>query len=175
MVSSSSRMSGAVDKVKTHGLKYSAVSVVNVLFGQGLLFLFHTVLGWPATRSNVLSVCLGAIPSYYLNRAWVWGRRGRSHFVKEVLPFWVFAIAGLFASTLFVSIATQFTDISIVANIASLLAWGILWILRFFVLDTVFHVAHIDPDAIDDDEVPEGSEATTADPTTQPESASGTA
>ncbi len=151
---STSPFAGALAKVRSHGLKYSAVSVVNVIVGQGLLILFHTVAGIPATLSNVMAVCISAVPAYYLNRAWVWGKRGKSHFTKEILPFWGFAFAGLIMSTLAVDWATEHFDSKLIPNIANLAAFGTLWVLKFFVLDSLlFGAHHHHPDYEHDDTV----------------------
>jgi putative flippase GtrA len=149
----SSVLGTAVVKVRRHGLRYAGVSVFNVILGQGLLFWFENGLGWGATRSNITAVCIGAVPAYYLNRAFVWGKRGRSHFAKEVLPFWVFIAIGLVFSSITVTVATSiFPDTPIVSNIANLGAFGILWVLRFFVLDKLFHLdQEVDGDADEPD------------------------
>lgn len=146
----------AVHAVKHKGLKYSAVSVVNVIVGQSLLIFFHSVLHWGATRSNIAAVCLSAIPAFYLNRAWVWGERGKSAFRSEILPFWIFVLIGLVFSTVVVTIATQFVGDDptglqkLVPNVANMAAFGILWVLRFFIFDRLFHVAHLDDDGNDE-------------------------
>ena len=150
---SGSPFAGALAKVRSHGLKYSAVSVVNVIVGQGLLILFHSVAGIQATLSNVLAVSISAVPAYYLNRAWVWGKRGRSHFTKEILPFWGFAFAGLILSTLAVDYATSHYDNPLIPNVANLAAFGTLWVLKFFVLDSMLfgaHHHHPEPDPVED-------------------------
>jgi putative flippase GtrA len=143
----------ALAKVKSHGLKYSAVSIVNVAIGQGLLVFFGIVLHteWVA---NVLAVCISAIPAYYLSRAWVWGKTGKSHLTKEVLPFWGFALAGLVLSTVSVYLATQALGIAdtprdqltlmekLVPNIANMFAFGVLWVVKFFILDSFMFGKH---------------------------------
>jgi putative flippase GtrA len=142
----------AMHAVKHKGLKYSAVSVVNVFVGQGMLILFHSVLGWGATTSNAAAVCISAVPAFYLNRAWVWGKRGKSHFRSEVLPFWIFVVIGLVFSTLVVTVAGNYATNNmaegiarqLVPNVANMAAFGILWVLRFFILDRLFQVAHLD-------------------------------
>jgi putative flippase GtrA len=154
-VPESSSLSTALGKVRTHGLRYSAVSVVNVVFGQALLFIFVRVFtattDWSQdvdwTLANVVAVSLSALPAYYLNRRWVWGRRGKSQFTKEILPFWGFAFAGLIMSSVAVNVAAGLTDVKIVANIANILAFGLLWVVKFFVLDAVvFGKGHHDAD-----------------------------
>jgi putative flippase GtrA len=149
-----SPLQAALGKVRTHGLKYSAVSIVNVAIGQGLLVLFSAILHIRPSIANVLAVCLSALPAYYLTRAWVWGKSGKSHLYKEVLPFWGFALAGLVLSTLAVSLATNLTGIAdippadrttvekLVPNIANMLAFGVLWVVKFFVLDAFIFGRH---------------------------------
>jgi putative flippase GtrA len=154
-------LQGALRKVKTHGLKYSAVSVINVVVGQGLLILFSAVLHLGPALSNLLAVSISAVPAYYLTRAWVWGKTGKSHLTKEVLPFWGFAIAGLILSTGAVWVATRVTGVvdippadrtlvqKLIPNVANLTAFGFLWVVKFFVLDTYMFGKH-HHSAIDD-------------------------
>jgi putative flippase GtrA len=54
------------------------------------LFASH-VLG--ARGASVSASIVGVVPGYYLNRTWTWGRRGRSDFRREVLPYWLTALA----------------------------------------------------------------------------------
>jgi len=149
-VTETSSRSAALSKVKTHGLKYSAVSVVNVAIGQGLLFAFVNAAHLGATTANVLAVSISALPAYYMNRAWVWGRRGKHDLKREVIPFWGFALLGLIVSTVAVTVATKVLDVPVdpqdwkkfVPSIASLTAFGVLWVIKFFVLDAVIFGAH---------------------------------
>jgi putative flippase GtrA len=149
-----SPLQAALSKVRTHGLKYSAVSIVNVAIGQGLLVFFSAILHIRPAIANVVAVCLSAVPAYFLTRKWVWGKSGKSHLYKEVLPFWGFALAGLVMSTLAVSLATNLTGIAdippadrttiekLVPNIANMLAFGVLWVVKFFVLDAYIFGRH---------------------------------
>ena len=159
-MSEPSSLQSAMSKVRTHGLRYSAVTVVNVVIGQILLFASIRLFSWGTTWTtdtawtvaNVVSVSLGTIPAYYLNRAWVWGKRGRSHLTREILPFWGFAFAGLILSSVAVNVAANLTDVKIVANIANLVAFGVLWVAKFFVLDAVvFGRGHHEAGEVDDD------------------------
>lgn len=156
---SDSPLGVALAKVRSHGLKYSLVSVVNVAIGQGLLFLFHAVAHVGPTISNVLAVSVSAIPAYYLTRAWVWGKRGRSHLYREVLPFWGFALAGLILSSIAVTVASSAFGVEpgqddwrrLIPNLANIAAFGVLWVVKFFVLDTyMFGPGHHTPDDEDD-------------------------
>lgn len=135
--------------IKQKGFKYSMVSVVNVLFGGTLLFLLQAKM--PPIEANVISVLISAVPAYYMNRAWVWGKRGKSHLKREVLPFWFFVVAGLILSTVAISFANDHTDNRVVILFVQLCAFGVLWVVRFFLLDRIFHL-EADAPAGDDDE-----------------------
>lgn len=149
---SQSPLQVALGKVRKHGLKYSAVSVINVVLGQSLLFGFHTIAEIEATTSNVLAVCISAGPAYYLSRAWVWGKRGKSHLTKEILPFWGFALAGLLLSTVAVAVGTGISDNKLIPNLCNLAAFGIIWVVKFFVLDAVIFGPHQHHPVLDADE-----------------------
>ena len=131
-------------------VRYSAVSVISVIVSELLLFVAFGLLHWSARASNIWAVCLSAIPSYYLNRAWAWGKRGRSHFLKEVVPFWTMALIGLAFSTWAADYAESnasrvtsshfFTTVMVMG--ASLAAFGVLWVAKFVILNKLMFGAH---------------------------------
>ena len=137
-----------VGLVKTKGLRYCLVAAVNVVVGQTLLFVLQSSMrpSW----ANVIAVALSSVPAYYMNRSWVWGKRGKSHWKKEVLPFWLFTVAGLALSTIAIWVVHKFTDGKLVINFIQLVAFGILWVVRFFVLDRLFHVEVFEDDTPDE-------------------------
>ncbi len=123
-------------------VRYAMVSVVAVGVSQLVLLTTNGLLGWSAVLSNVTAVMLGSIPSYILNRAWVWGKSGKNHFWREVVPFWALALLGLGFSTLLVAIAHQWNEATWVVSAANLVAFGILWVVKYLVLDALlFRVA----------------------------------
>lgn len=121
-------------------VKYSMVSVVGVITGQSTLIFCNAVLDWPGVASNLMAVTTGSIPSYLLNRYWVWEKSGRNRFRTEVLPFWVMSVLGLILSTLFVAYADHRWGTTIALSIANLSGFGVLWLGKFFVLDRVLFV-----------------------------------
>src|SRR5437016_4021662 len=80
-------------------LRYGALSVITFVGGEALLALFFGVFRWSAVQSNLTAVAIGTGPTYWMSRRWVWQRSGRSHLVKEVLPFWLFMFLSVGAST----------------------------------------------------------------------------
>jgi len=146
MSSTASFVSDAFASVRERGPKYMAVSVINVVIGQGLLLFFNLGLHWYEPLANAVSVCISAVPAYYLSRAWVWGRKGKSHFKTEVLPFWIFIAVGLVFSTAMVALSTHLAGSGsnhslfhkFLPNLVNAASFFILWVLRFFLFDKLF-------------------------------------
>ena len=124
-------------------VKYSMVSVVAVLVSQTILVVCSTVLDWGFVQSNIAAVGISSVPSYLLNRAWVWRRTGSHDVLREVVPFWVFAFIGLGFSTLLVHLADRWSDSTLVLMLANLTAFGILWVAKYLVLDQVLFNAFV--------------------------------
>ena len=134
-------------------LRYAGVSVIAVIVGQTLLYLFNEPLDRSAVTANLLAVTLATIPSYILNRAWVWGKSGNHSVTAELSPFWGMAFLGLLLSTIAVHLVEQATDFWVYANLANLSAFGVLWVAKFFILDRVLFAA------TDEDSSPAAPEA----------------
>ena len=156
-----------LDAVKHKGLRYAGVSVFNVIFGQVLLLIFLRLLSASASdvsklvrferaaEANSLAAIISAVPAYYLSRIYVWGKRGKSEMRREVLPFWVFVAIGWALSTLFAGITALLLDAPLEAgplnpaklapNVAVIVSYGVLWVLRFFWMDKAFHLDHHHP------------------------------
>ncbi|MBO0747971.1 MAG: GtrA family protein, partial [Acidimicrobiaceae bacterium] len=80
--------------------RYSMASVVAIAVSVVCLAVLNGPLGVRAWVASTIATAVACIPSYYLNRCWAWGRDGRSHFLKEILPFWSLAFLGWGISTL---------------------------------------------------------------------------
>ncbi len=125
------------DEYAQKGLKFLVVSAFNVVFGQGLLVLANAGFGWSFVPSNVFAVGISAGPAYVLSRYWVWQKKGKSHFWKEVLPFWSLAFLGLVLSTILVAVAESYSDMTLVLMGTNFFAFGCVWVAKFFILDKV--------------------------------------
>ena len=126
-------------------LRYGAASVVNVVVAQIVLAAAFGVLHWTARASAVLAAVVAAGPAYVLARSWVWGKSGRSHLVKEVLPFWGMALIGLALTTWVAGVAeTASVDLTdsrlgqtLILMGAVFAISGVVWAVKFFVLNGV--------------------------------------
>jgi putative flippase GtrA len=130
-------------------IKYTMVSIVGVCITQVLLLLLHGVLEWAAVAANVAAVSLCTGPVFYLNKHWVWGRSGKAHLRREVLPFWLFTIAGLILSTIAVAVVDDWSESTLVVSGANMAGFGVLWVAKFLFLDAVlFGGAHTEEGAL---------------------------
>ncbi len=115
--------------------RFLVVSAFNVLFGQSLLVLTHSGLGWSFAVSNGTAVAVSAGPAYVLTRYWVWEKRSTNHLVQEVLPFWGLAFFGLLVSTVAARVANTYTDAQLVLNFVNLASFGTIWVFKFLIFD----------------------------------------
>ena len=131
-------------------IKYTLVSVISVGVTLVAFVVLNGLFRVDAVASNILSVTAGGIPSFWLNRAWVWRKTGKSNVFKEHLPFWVMNFTGLALSTWWVALAETWglehldshvlrTAVNAGANLA---AFGVLWIGKFMIFNRLFHVEH---------------------------------
>lgn len=132
-------------------VRYSVVSAVSVAVSQVALFALFAGFHWTARSANVAACVVGGVPSYSLNRRWAWGRRGRSHLLREILPFWVIAFVGLvfstwaadFAESHAVEITSSRLAQGLVVNAAAFGAFGILWVSKFMLFNKVLFVPRV--------------------------------
>ena len=141
-------------------IRYTMVSIISVIVAQVLLAFAFGVLHWSATDANVFAVAISAIPSYYLNRAWAWGKRGRSHLMKEVIPFWGLAFLGLVISTIAVDLVDNQVQhlhkaaATMILVITQVGAFGILWIGKFIIFNELMFKHH--PEVLEDEPALDG-------------------
>jgi putative flippase GtrA len=129
--------------------RYTLVSVICLPISFAVLFLVYGVLRlWTEVPAVLFANCVAGVPSYFLNRNWVWGRSGRSHLVREVIPFWVVSLTGVALSLLAAAEARQFgiahhlshearTVLVLTANVA---AFASLWLVKYVTFHRLFHL-----------------------------------
>jgi putative flippase GtrA len=128
--------------------RYMIVSAITVAVSQVALFGFYVVGHWTARASNIGACVVGGVPSYYLHRHWTWGKSGRSHLLKELLPFWGLAFLGLALSTWTADAAENYaqdaTDSrlgqAMIINVAVIATFGVLWVAKFFIFNKLVFV-----------------------------------
>lgn len=122
-----------------------SVSVLTTLLSLVTLALLVGWWGTTAWLANVIATAFGTVPSYVLNRRWVWGRDGSGDVWREVVPFCALSFSGLVLSTAAVATAAAWassiglvgptrTAVLLLANVGS---FAVLWVGQFLVLHRV--------------------------------------
>lgn len=118
----------------------SATSTVTSLTVLGVLVATNTTTaGW----ANVIATAVGTVPSFELNRRWVWRKRGPRSVLAEITPFCLLSFTGLVLSTLAVSTAAGWASglgdsaRALAAGAANVTVFGGLWIAQYLILDRV--------------------------------------
>jgi len=134
-------------------LRYGTVSVIATVTSLTVLGVLVSATSIPAGFANVIATAVGAVPSFELNRRWVWQRTGRRSVRGELVPFWLLSLSGLALSTLTVSLAAAWADTAglhgatrtAVIELANVAAWGSLWVAQFVILDRILFRSSVTP------------------------------
>lgn len=130
-------------------VRYSIASAISVGITLVVLFITYGALRLAsAVVCNLIASAVAALPSYYLNRNWAWRRTGRSHLWREVVPFWVLAFVGLgmslgavdLAEALGHSLGLSHLVVSLMVEVASFTAYGLVWVGKFVIFNTLMFV-----------------------------------
>jgi putative flippase GtrA len=120
----------------------TGVSLTTILIVYG----FHIING--VIGATLFGNVVAVVPSYYLNRAWAWGKRGKSHFRREVVPYWSMAFLGIAFSLLGAAWVKHLVhthkwdhliNTGLVAGV-NLLCFAVFWILKMLVFNRIFHI-----------------------------------
>ena len=136
--------------------RYATVSVISTAVSFTVLGITFGVFRlWTEVPCTVFANLVASVPAYYLNRTWSWGKSGRSHVFKEVVPFWTMTAIGITLSIGTASLARHLSNVydlhhfgrTVVVEGANTAAFAVLWIVKFLVFNRLFHVdpvAHAD-------------------------------
>lgn len=135
--------------------RYAVASGVNVAIGEVVLAIAFGAFHWSARSAAVLAAAVAAFPAYWLARRWVWGRSGRSHLMKEVVPFWTLALCGLGFTTvaagmgerIAVDVSASRTGQTVIVMASVLVASGVFWVVRFVLLNRILFADRHPPGA----------------------------
>jgi putative flippase GtrA len=134
-------------------LRYSMASVVSLVVSVICLAIFVGPIGMRAWVGATLATAIASIPSYYLNRKWAWGKSGKSHFMKEVVPFWGLAFLGWGFSTLCVHLMENHADQQHYSHLVKtgtvtvvyVAAFGVFWVVKYVIFNKLVFVHHGEP------------------------------
>jgi len=126
-------------------VRYATVSAISTSVSLSILGVLVATRAVTAGWANVIATSVATVPSFELNRRWVWARKGPRSLHKEAVPYFALTLAGLGLSTLAVSVATGWASAhhasdatrALVALCANLAGFGTVWIIQYVVLDRV--------------------------------------
>jgi putative flippase GtrA len=116
-------------------IRYAGVSAIVVMITQSLLILASAGFGWSGVAANVFGVSLAVVPAFWLNRRFVWARVGEHRVMREMVPFWVYSLLGLVASTAVVALADRWRGTTFVIALANLAGFFLLWMGKYLFLE----------------------------------------
>ncbi len=130
-------------------VRYAAVSAISTSLSLAILGALVATRTVSAGWANLIATAVGTVPSFELNRRWVWAKRGRRSLATEILPFWALSLSGLGFSTLAVSLAARAAGsagwsaaaTTLVAEVANVAVFGSLWVLQYLLLDRVLFLS----------------------------------
>jgi putative flippase GtrA len=127
-------------------VRYAAGSGIATVCSEGVFLLVYGALHGSPALASVLGWLAGAIPNFWLNRNWAWGRRGRPNLVSEVLPYVVIILATLALAIVATSLTDQGLRSTSISDEARTLAVGAsfllvyvgVFVVRFLLLERLF-------------------------------------
>ncbi|MGD0746902.1 MAG: GtrA family protein [Acidimicrobiales bacterium] len=146
-----SRLQALSDWLHTHEgrkiFRYTMVSVISTAVSLFVIALVYGVLHlWGEVESTIFGNAVATFPSYWLNRKWAWGKHGRSHFMKEVVPFWVMAALGIAFSIVGAALARHYAikynldhfETTLLVLAANVFSFAIFWVAKMLVFNRLF-------------------------------------
>jgi putative flippase GtrA len=133
-------------------MRFAMVSVVAIVVSQITIAItyggFHTTKTMAQTAAAVLST----IPSYELNRRWVWQRSGRSSKSREVAPFWIISIVQFALSLVAINFLGTWMEGHVDSHLLRTLwlqsivlcIYGVMWVGKFVFFNNVLFVERTD-------------------------------
>jgi putative flippase GtrA len=127
-------------------LRYTGGSVVATACSEVTFVLLYGPLHVATTPASVCGWLAGALPNYWLNRAWAWRRTGRPSFLAEVLPYVTIVLLTLLlatAVTRVVDAGLEHRGLSSPERVTLVAAaffgvYVVMFFLRFLLLDRLF-------------------------------------
>jgi len=139
-------------------LRYVGVSVVFVPVGQILVQILGIVFDDNYTKASIVASAILTVPNFFANRHFVWRVENRDNMRTQVLVFWTAAMLGVTMATLLTFVVENaLTDAAsttkrIAVFFAQLTGFGIVWVIRYLVLDRwLFKVTHHGEEPTKDD------------------------
>ena len=140
---------------KTHQgkklIRYTLSSVITTAISFTTIVIvygFHLITG--IITATLFGNVVAVAPSYYLSRAWAWGKRGRSSLRGEIVPYVGMSSFGMTFSLVGATYARHVVhthhwphliNTAIVGG-TNIAAFAIFWVLKMLLFNRIFHPGH---------------------------------
>jgi putative flippase GtrA len=124
-------------------VRYGSVSAISTVIGLLVLGILVGCFAFPAVWANVIATAIGTVPSFELNRRWVWAHNGQRSIRRQAIPYAICSFAGLMVSTIAAHLASNTTAHSArfvhtaAVELAVLGSYGALWLVQFVLCDRI--------------------------------------
>jgi dolichol-phosphate mannosyltransferase len=115
-------------------LRFGFVGLSGVVIDMGLLYVFHTLWGFPLTRSAIFAAEFAILNNFFWNDRWTFGdiaQKQRSQAFKRLLKFNLVCLMGLILKVLLLNIL--FNGLGMNAYLANLVAIAIVTVWNFWI------------------------------------------
>lgn len=127
-------------------VRYTTGSVIAAACSETVFVLVYGGFGASTTWATGLGWLAGAVPNFWLNRSWTWRVSGRPDVRTEILPYILIIVFTLVTATVATSAADAWlrgfdlphTVTVILVSATFLGVYGMMFLLRFFLLDRLF-------------------------------------
>ena len=127
-------------------MRYAAGSMVATVCSYATFVFCYGLVHTGTAVASTIGWLAGAIPNYWLNRSWTWRRSGRPHLGRELLPYIAIVLVTVLLAVVATSVADsmlQRADVSdawrtVLVSGTFLAVYGVVFLLRFFLLDKLF-------------------------------------
>ena len=127
-------------------LRFGTNAIVATVCSQTTFLLLYGPLRTSTTVASVAAWFAGAIPNYWMNRSWTWGRRGRPSVRRELAPYAAIVLGTLLLAVLATGTADHVLDGTSVSHAARtlivtgtyFLVYAVMFVFRFLLFDRLF-------------------------------------
>lgn len=129
-------------------IRFTTTSLISTVISESLILITYGFKIIPGEiQATLFSNVVAMFPAYNLNRRWAWGKRGRSKFRGEVLPYFGMSSLGTTFSLIGATYARHLVhshhwghliNTGIVGG-TNIGAFAIFWILKMLLFNRIFH------------------------------------
>lgn len=122
-------------------IRYVGVSLVFVPLGQVLIqVLARAYFDGDHVKASIASAAILIIPNFFANKYVVWRNTSNDNLRTQIIVFWVAGLLGVSFATFLTWVVEQwFNDKgwleSLAVFVAQIVGFGVVWVLRYLVLD----------------------------------------